>query len=457
MNIKEFNITEKPFKTTLMFELYEGSDYDKKAHRILKKDKHLFADSKFDNEVFYYDITNKMSFRKYMAAGLNQKKLFYLIERLIDVELCFRASGVDSRYMMYDADLILVDKDTEEITFIYVPATDHGLISRPLKPFIKEVLANAVYDEMENLDYVGRLITYVNKHKVLEVDELPAVLEDIRNSQKNLSRITEKGAVELAKAAAVIDAVSENVEPDNVPEAVMPTPVEPEAVMPETDAVSIDVNDVSISGLEGFEEPSVENVDENISLLIEEPVVEETPAMRAVEEAAAASVKADEIPEFEPVLDKKPEEEAVTQPEDVKPEKEKTSEVLLVEEVPAEEVKAPVHMAARDVPVQEVPVMTKKYPYLVRSKNQEIITIDKDEFKLGKIAGADYLLSDNPAVSRMHAIIHNVDNTYYICDNYSTNATYLNGERLEPGKNYLLMNGVKVRLANDEFTYICEE
>ena len=66
------------------------------------------------------------------------------------------------------------------------------------------------------------------------------------------------------------------------------------------------------------------------------------------------------------------------------------------------------------------------------------------------------MLSDNPAVSRMHAIIHNVDNTYYICDNYSTNATYLNDERLEPGKNYLLMNGVKVRLANDEFTYICE-
>ena len=47
---------------------------------------------------------------------------------------------------------------------------------------------------------------------------------------------------------------------------------------------------------------------------------------------------------------------------------------------------------------------------------------------------ADYLLSDNPAVSRMHAIIHNVDNTYYICDNYSTNATYLNGQKLEPGQ-----------------------
>ena len=115
-------------------------------------------------------------------------------------------------------------------------------------------------------------------------------------------------------------------------------------------------------------------------------------------------------------------------------------------------------------PVPEVkevgaaPEPKKNYPYLVRAKNQEIITVDKDEFKIGKIPGmADYLLSDNPAVSRMHAIIHNVDNTYYICDNYSTNATYLNGQKLEPGKNYLLMNGVKIKLANEEFTYFCED
>ena len=132
------------------------------------------------------------------------------------------------------------------------------------------------------------------------------------------------------------------------------------------------------------------------------------------------------------------------------PEEEKT------EEKAGEMPEAPVQADDEKIAIREVPVEQKKYPYLVRSKNQEIITIDKDEFKLGKIPGADYMLSDNPAVSRMHAIIHNVDNTYYICDNYSTNATYLNDERLEPGKNYLLMNGVKVRLANDEFTYICE-
>lgn len=410
MNIKEFNVTEKPFKTTLMFELYEGSDFDKKAHRILKKDKNLFAEGKFDNEVFYYNITNKMSLRKYMALGLNQKKLFYLIERLIDAELCFIESGINPQYMMYDADLVLVDKDTQEITFIYVPATDHGLMYRPLKAFIKEILANAVYDEMENLDYVGRLITYINKNKVLDIDALPAVLADIKDSQKNLSRMTQHGAVAMAKAAAAEVAAAAAAEEAAEAFAVKEPMQEaaPDVQLPEKEEAETNVDDLSISGIDMLEshEAKAEEALPDISFEITEPKEELT--------------------------DEKAEEKA-------------------------EEIKeAPVQTDDEKISIGEAPVEQKKYPYLVRSKNQEIITIDKDEFKLGKIFGADYMLSDNPAVSRMHAIIHNVDNTYYICDNYSTNATYLNDERLEPGKNYLLMNGVKVRLANDEFTYICE-
>lgn len=385
MNIKEFNVTNKPFETTLVFELYEGSEFDKKAYRILKKEKALFADGKFDDEVFAYDITNKMSLRKYMSMGMNQKKMLYMMERLADADICFKTNGLDRQYLMYDADLVLVDKMSEEITFIYVPATDHGLTAKPLKVFMKEILANAVYDEMENLDYVGRLLTYMNKNKRFEPEDLSGVLEEIRNNQRSLNVMEESAAVELAKADAAF------------------VPAE------ESDAVKID-EPVFVK------EPAGE-------IKIDEPSSEEKPILKPIEEIIPKSVK--KVPE--------------------------------VEKVQLEPIKE--HVAAKDVSEAEaIKVPSKKYPYLVRSKNQEIITIDKDEFKFGKIPGmADYLLSDNPAVSRMHAIIHNVDNTYYICDNYSTNATYLNGEKLEPGKNYLLMNGVKIRLANDEFTYICEE
>lgn len=435
MNIKEFNVTNKPFGTTLVFELYEGSDFDKKAHRALKKEKQLLADGKFDDEVFYYDITDKMSLRKYMSMGLDRQKVTHLMERVLEAEACFNLNQVDLHYLMLDPDLVLVDKGTEEITFIYVPATDHGLVAKPMRAFIKEVLANAVYDESEDLDYVGRLITYVNKNRHIDPGSFNHLIQKIKEGPARVSEAPaavpepeaeaarpislKEQAMRVAQSVAAASAVSAAAEAGlEIPEEEMPQPEE-KVQAPEFDMADAAAADVP---------------EADIHLDIPEPVM------------------ADQI-EAEPMADivlepEAPESGQARQMADIPEPKPVQADVSR----PMPEVKPAV-----PEPMAE-PEPKKNYPYLVRAKNQEIITVDKDEFKIGKIPGmADYLLSDNPAVSRMHAIIHNVDNTYYICDNYSTNATYLNGQKLEPGKNYLLMNGVKIKLANEEFTYFCED
>ena len=78
--------------------MYEGSDFDKKAYRVLKKEKQLLADGKFDDEVFCYDITDKMSLRKYMSMGLNRQKVAHLMERVLEAEACFNLNQIDPHY-----------------------------------------------------------------------------------------------------------------------------------------------------------------------------------------------------------------------------------------------------------------------------------------------------------------------------------------------------------------------
>lgn len=412
MNIKEFSVANKPYEATLMFELYEGSDLDKKALHIIKAETDLFAEGKFDNEVFSYNITNKMSLRKYLTSGIGCRCSLYMIKRLMEAEAFFRTNNLDIRYMMYDSDLILVDKETEEISFIYVPATDHGLSVKPLRAYIKEILANAVYDEEDNLDFVGRLITYLNRNKALDLADFASYIDDVEARYKASKRQAVLKAAEPAadvppKAEAVLEPEL-NKEVKEEPLALDKEPADPEFEKPLND------DDLKLAA---------QSLQKDILI---------------AESSGAEAVQAEEISLSEP--SEEPEE---VSEQDVLKQEIKTSGVKPAQE--AEKVSIPI-------------IPQKKYPYLIRTKNQEIITIDKDEFKIGKIPGmADYLLSDNPAVSRMHAIIHNVDGTYYICDNYSTNATYLNGEKLEPGKNYLLINGVRICLANDEFTYIYEQ
>jgi len=485
MNIKEFEVLKKkPYEISLVFELFEGSDFDKKAYKLIEKNDDLFAEAKMDNEVFRYNISSKMSLKKYLTLGMDRQTMLHIVHRFAEAEKFFTDNGLNKRYLMYDSDLILVDKESEEITFVTVPATDHGLMVKPLRAIIKEVAANAIYDDSENLDYVGRLINYANTHREVVPEDIEALLEEIRLEAEGTFRgvAGETGREESEREALEREALereaadsreSESGELKN--EAVYQENSEPakkEAYEDEPDDLTrIYKADKSLAANFGAgaavaaarasvlvaEPKEVKLPEDDIPELTNEPG--EGVVVQPVVEEMPVREQAPVIPEIiipEPEFNTGDQEDTHIKAEVTgleKPEKLEKPENLEIEMPKTASVKK----AGEDVQMPGK-ILVKKYPYLIRTKTQEIVTIDKDEFKIGKIPGmADFLLSDNPAVSRMHAIIHNIDGAYYVCDNYSTNATYLNGEKLEPGKNFLLLSGVKICFANDEFTYLCEK
>lgn len=56
------------------------------------------------------------------------------------------------------------------------------------------------------------------------------------------------------------------------------------------------------------------------------------------------------------------------------------------------------------------------------------------------------------SVSRFHAVIHRMNNAYYVADTASTNGTYLNGNRITDKT--LLVNGDILQLGDKEFIFI---
>ena len=95
-----------------------------------------------------------------------------------------------------------------------------------------------------------------------------------------------------------------------------------------------------------------------------------------------------------------------------------------------------------------------RYPYLVRERTGEKITINKPSFRLGKEKQyCDYFVSDNSAISRSHADIIERKGRYFVMDRNSTNHTYVDGRVIRPEQEVELFNGTTLRLANENFTY----
>lgn len=111
---------------------------------------------------------------------------------------------------------------------------------------------------------------------------------------------------------------------------------------------------------------------------------------------------------------------------------------------------------SKGMPEAQTQVLTSDnnvYAHLMRVKTQERINIGKNEFHIGKEMGNDYVVYDNPTVSRRHAIICLQDGQYYIRDTNSKNHTYINGSVINSMENVLIRHGDYVRLSNEEFIF----
>ena len=71
---------------------------------------------------------------------------------------------------------------------------------------------------------------------------------------------------------------------------------------------------------------------------------------------------------------------------------------------------------------------------------------------LGKKASeVDGVLDFSRQISRKHCKVNFLDNEFTITDMNSSNGTKLNGERIVPGRPYLLKDGDIIRIAGADF------
>ncbi|SKC01227.1 FHA domain-containing protein [Lachnospiraceae bacterium] len=91
---------------------------------------------------------------------------------------------------------------------------------------------------------------------------------------------------------------------------------------------------------------------------------------------------------------------------------------------------------------------------LIRRRSGENIVISRKIFRIGKDSlHVDYCINDNSSVSRTHAALKSKGDGVYIEDMHSTNGTFLNGSRVNPGEERRIKDGDIIRIANEEFEF----
>ena len=100
------------------------------------------------------------------------------------------------------------------------------------------------------------------------------------------------------------------------------------------------------------------------------------------------------------------------------------------------------------------PGVPKAMPYIIRVNTKERVMVNKAVFKLGKAnRGVDFTIDGNGAISRVHAIIYQRDGGCYLKDNKATNATLVDGVKLEEGQEVKLKNDATITIGGEDFIF----
>ena len=340
-----------------------------------------------------------------------------------------KEQGIPLAYVLLNRKFMYVDPDTLGIQYLCVPIESEGSVAAEFKGFVRQFIANLVFNVDEDLGYVGQLLTYIN------------------GDSFNL-----RGLIGLVEALMKDSGINFDGTSSDIATADGDVVVNTEAAKEEGGVSSFmeelpDAGD-TLPEIGDDEEEELEEIE-----AVEEPA--EEPAAEAVEEDdddAKAEAETETLTEDEQEAADQAAKASEISSKSKNKERKKNNEVNEIVEAPVEPA-ANANAAANIIQAASGGTI-KINPYLVRETTEEKIIINKDVFKIGKAnRGVDYKIQGNGAISRIHAIIALKDNAYYIKDNKSTNHTYVNNVQLEDDQELMLTDNCRITFGDEDFIF----
>ena len=406
-------------------------------------------EEKDNQREFIYEIGNKVQLTEFLKKEINKKQMLTLLYNLLSGLEAFGMNMISLSYVAKDIQYVFVAPESLNVYFIVAGVDKEITDLNEVRNFVKDVICNAHYFEMDRDNYVARLITFTNKLGTFSVGDMKEFVNQllidmgihIEEEKKKTEKKEEKTANDKVSRIGVMQNNAKMVQPGasargSVPpmpnRQVPPMPNgQPMPGRPMPMQMGPDGKPMNGQPMPGRPMPMQMGPDGK-------PIVPPIPNRPS----PSMPEKKPEAAPVPPMPEKKPEAAPVP------PMPEKKPEAAPVPPMPEKKPEAaPVPPVEEKKP--QVPV-----PYLLRIATNEKIYINKPEFSIGRSATkADYTVTDNSDVSRIHCIIERKNGVSYIRDNASTNGTFVNGQNIAGQKNVFLTNNAKVSLGDEGFIY----
>ena len=375
-------------------------------------------EEKEGQRTFVYQIGERMQMTEFLKKEINKKQMLTLLYNVLSALETFGMNMISLSYVAKDIQYIFVNPETLEVSFI-VAAVDKEITDlNEVRDFVKAIICDATYFEMDRDNYVARLISFTNRRGTFSISDMKKYVDNllldmgIHIEEEKKQEVKEnKTAADKVSRVGVMQNQAKMSQPVSPMSNGQPMPGRP---MPMPNGQPMPGRPMPMPNgqpMPGRPMPMPNG----------QPMPNRPMPMQMGPDGKPVAPPVSPMNGAAPMPEKKPEAAPVP----------------------------PMPEQKTDAPKPQAPV-----PYLLRTATNEKIYINKPEFAIGRSATkADYTVTDNSDVSRIHCIIERKNGVSYIKDNQSTNGTYVNGKNIAGQENVFLTNNAKVSLGDEEFVY----
>ena len=513
-------------------------------------------EEKDNQREFIYEIGNKVQLTEFLKKEINKKQMLTLLYNLLSGLEAFGMNMISLSYVAKDIQYVFVAPESLNVYFIVAGVDKEITDLNEVRNFVKDVICNAHYFEMDRDNYVARLITFTNKLGTFSVGDMKEFVNQllidmgihIEEEKKKTEKKEEKTANDKVSRIGVMQNNAKMVQPgasvggsvppmpkrqvppmpngqpmpgrpmpmqmgpDGKPMNGQPMPGRPMPMQMGPDGkpmnrqpmpgrpmpMQMGPDGKPMNGQPMPGRPMPMQMGPDGKPMNGQPMPGRPMPMQMGPDGKPVNGQPMPMqmgpdgkpmngqpmpgrpmpmpnrpmpmqmgPDGKPIVPPIPNRPAPSMPEKkpeaapVPPMPEKKPEAAPVPPMPEKKPEAaPVPpMPEKKPETAPVPPVEEKkpqvpVPYLLRIATNEKIYINKPEFSIGRSATkADYTVTDNSDVSRIHCIIERKNGVSYIRDNASTNGTFVNGQNIAGQENVFLTNNARVSLGDEGFIY----
>ena len=437
-------------------------------------------EEKEGQRTFVYQIGERMQMTEFLKKEINKKQMLTLLYNVLSALETFGMNMISLSYVAKDIQYIFVKPETLEVSFI-VAAVDKEITDlNEVRDFVKAIICDATYFEMDRDNYVARLISFTNRRGTFSISDMKKYVDnllldmgihieeekkqEVKENKTAADKVSRVGVMQnQAKMSQPVSPMSNGQPmpgrpmpmPNGQPMPGRPMPMPNGQPMPNRPMPMQMGPDGKLvapmpNGQPMPNRPMPMQMGPDGKPVAPMPNGQPMPNRPMPMQMGPDGKPVAPMPNGQPMPnrpmpmqmgpDGKPIVPPVSPMNGAAPMPEKKPEAAPVPPMPEQKT---------DAPKPQAPV-----PYLLRTATNEKIYINKPEFAIGRSATkADYTVTDNSDVSRIHCIIERKNGVSYIKDNQSTNGTYVNGKNIAGQENVFLTNNAKVSLGDEEFVY----